>query len=518
MSEHSSSIMPLTRNELIKLKHQIEPDDYLVVESGSERILVIRSAREFPDIVNDLEGMINKLDIRDTSELSHALIIGSEEVVGVPLASIQSLVNRRNEDDERISEDLTEKLIEPFTTLLFESEDDPLKTLRLGIRISGKIEDLRGQQLPEIVFSKIKSLPRKSEVIYLIADDGYLRMSGIEFYRKLMEFLRENPQRNKELASEFDYMTRGKLADHFVDTSLDGKKPDLMKQENLNQFIPIENKLQSDVKRQIKKDVEEDNEKDTKSEFEEELEVKVSKPIIEETIKEKELVKKRVKEKIEEKKDFELKVKDELKEREQTKPLIIGEVDFKNREKTDVDLIKNISIPDDLGGEPGSQRRIISSGITGSGSGPIPEKISEEQTGDTSNSEPEPKLPPEHDIEQEPANEITMSQFIDQFQKKLSESRLIIVKNIEIPGVDFVTKNPESIVDRVFFSFIPEFNLKKALALERSIERFKPELSIIVGDTNDPELRIFSVGKSILVTDIDKILNTDLLTRLEEHI
>ena len=80
---------------MIKLKHQIEPDDYLVVESGSLRILVLRSAREFPDIVNDLEGMINKLDIRDTNDLSHALIIGSEEVVGVPLDDIQSLVNRK---------------------------------------------------------------------------------------------------------------------------------------------------------------------------------------------------------------------------------------------------------------------------------------------------------------------------------------------------------------------------------------------------------------------------------------
>jgi hypothetical protein len=520
MSVGATSNMPLTRNELIKLKHQIDPDDYLVVESGSERILVLRSAREFPDIVNDLEGMINKLDIRDTNELSYALIIGSEEVVGVPLDAIQSLVDRRIEDDERIAEDLTEKLIEPFTTLLFESEDDPLKTLRLGIRITGKLEDLKGPQLPEMLFSKIKSLPRKSEVIYIIADDGYLRMSGTQFYRKLMEFLRENPKKNKELANEFDYMTRGKLADHFVDKPPDGKESDLLKQENLNQFIPIEKKIPPEVTKDMKKDMKKDIEEDIEEELKVEPEIEVKEHVSKEEIKESKLVKEREQEEVEDKIDSELKEKDELKEKEPGKPFIIGEVDSKKREITDMDVIKNISIPDELDSKLKSTLQISSE--LRSELGFKPDTSSENKTIEPSKSEPEPRLTPEQDTklvhEADTTPGITVSQFIDQFHNKLSESRFIIVKNIEIPGVDLVAKNPESIVEKVFFTLMPEFNLRRALELERSIDRFKPELSIIVGDTDDPELRIFSVGKSILITDIDKILNTDLLTRLEEHI
>ena len=92
MSSRIPSAIPLTREELVKLKHQIEPNDYLMVESGRDKILVVRTAREFPDIVNDLDCMINKLDIRDTNELSHALIIGEDEVVGVPIDAIDSLI------------------------------------------------------------------------------------------------------------------------------------------------------------------------------------------------------------------------------------------------------------------------------------------------------------------------------------------------------------------------------------------------------------------------------------------
>jgi hypothetical protein len=183
MTSGIPSAMPLTREELIKLKHQIEPNDYRVVESGQQRILVIRTEREFPDIVNDLEVLINKFDNRDTTDLSQALIIGEEEVVGIPLDAIDSLLERRMEDDERIAEDLGEKLIEPYTTLLFESENDPMKTLRLAIRVAGNLEDFKPQQLSEILFSKIKSLPRHSEVVYLIAEDGFIRLSGNEFYR-----------------------------------------------------------------------------------------------------------------------------------------------------------------------------------------------------------------------------------------------------------------------------------------------------------------------------------------------
>jgi len=408
--------MPLNRDELIKLKHQIEPMDYLVVESGHERILVIRTEREFPDLVNDLECMINKLDIRDTNELSHALIIGEEEVVGVPLKAIEALIERRMEEDERIATDLSEKLIEPYTTLLFESENDPIKTLRLGIRVAGNIGDFKPQQLPEILFSKIKSLPRHSEVIYLIADDGYIRLSGTEFYRRLGEFLKEHPTINKELAKEFIYLTRGKLADYFIEKGLDDDVLSQGRQENINKYLTEE----------------------------------IPEPAKRETFQ------------------VETEIKAEIETEVGSEPAIEGPPKQLGK-----------SIIERLGAQT---------------------DIKTETKPDTDQSWP------------------SAASFIDKLQEKLSETGFEVVHGLEIPGSDLVANNPESIINRVFLCYMPMFNLKKALALERSINRYSPELSIIIGARDDPDLKLFVVGKNILITDVDTILNTNLLVHLEEHI
>lgn len=432
--------MPLNRDELIKLKHQIEPMDYLVVESGHERILVIRTEREFPDLVNDLECMINKLDIRDTNELSHALIIGEEEVVGVPLKAIEALIERRMEEDERIATDLSEKLIEPYTTLLFESENDPIKTLRLGIRVAGNIGDFKPQQLPEMLFSKIKSLPRRSEVIYLIADDGYIRLSGTEFYRRLGEFLKANPNINKELAKEFIYLTRGKLADYFIEKGLDDDVLSQGRQENINQYLTTEasqpssepptTKIAEDKDVEITEELPEPAQREA-SEVEAEVEGEVEAEVGSESVKE-----------------------EQLKQSEKSMVERLGaQTDIKTETKSDTD-----------------------------------------QSWPSSTS------------------------FIIKLQEKLSETGFEVVHGLEIPGSDIVANNPDSIINRVFFCYMPEFNLKKALALERSINRYSPELSIIIGASDDPDLRLFAVGKNILITDIDTILNTNLLVNLEEHI
>ena len=444
MSSRIPSAIPLTREELIKLKHQIKPNDYLVVESAADRILVVRSERELPDIVNDLDGMINKLDIRDTNELTHALIIGEEEVIGVPLNAITSLVERRIEDDNLIAEDLGEKLVEPYTILIFESENDPLKTLRLGIRVEGNLKDFKPQELPEILFSKIKSLPRHSEVVYLIAEDGYIRLSGNEFYRRLREFLQKNPERNKELAREFIYMTRGKLADHFVNKDPYEDLLNTAKQENINSFVSEVEPITPEEEIKLKANA---------FDFDKaELESEASKVIPPEKPESSTGVAK-----LEDSEESLTEIKADA--------LSLSEQEAITGDKTVFEL-----------------------------------KSESEST--TKKSWP------------------SVTRFIIDLQQKLSESGFEIMQGVEIPGVDLAAKNPDSIVSRVFFTYMPEFNLKKALTMERSINKFSPELSIMISvpDVDDSEMRLFAVGKNILVTTIDTILNTDLLVRLEEHI
>ncbi len=445
--------MPLTKEEIIKLKHQIEPNDYLVVHSGQQQILVIRTQRKFPDIVNDLENIVNKLDLRDVNQLSHALIIGDEEVVGIPLDAIDTLMTRRTEDDERIASDLGEKLIEPYTTLLFESDNDPMKTLRLGIRIAGNLKELKPQQLPEILFSKIKSLPRHSEVIYLLAEDGYLRLSGSDFYRRLREFLRKNPNKNKELASEFVYMTRGKLADHFIEKGSSNGMFDIGRQENINKYIP---------------------EDDPRTEVEDS----------DETVSDLDSQKSRGK------------ISSHRVPLSATAESILSDTTVHDQEDPPQSMEGVTEPPAEAKEEPATV----------------------------------PELESEHDVKEpdadvglgsgsgSPKHTMSATSFIIKLQEKLSETGFEVIHGVDIPGVDLVANNPESIINRIFFSYMPEFILKKALALERSITRSSPDLAILIGTANNSELKLFIVGKNILLTDVNAILNTNLLVRLEEHI
>ncbi len=406
MSPSTNSNMPLSREDLIKLKHSIEPNDYQVVAAGNSNLLVIRSPQEYPDIVNDLESLINKFDMRDVDQADQVCIIGDAEVVGVSIEAIKSLMDRRIEDDEQIATDLEEKLSEPYDTLSFHSDDDPFKILRLGIRIPGSLEDFKPQQLRETLFSKIKDLPRESEIVYLIAKDGYLRLSGKEFYKYLGDFLREHSDKNREMKDEFLDIAKGTLANHFV-----GKGPETEisitgKQEQLNNYLDVP-----------ERSIEVENTEDIKK-------------------------------------------------------------------KIEVDGAKEIAALLQLEQETAIQ-------------------IPEPEPALTS-VEPKPISSPEIKLE-------------TKLESKLSESGFQIVSGIMLSGVDVVANTQENVDKKLFFSFMPQFDFRKALALEKAIEQHTPGLGIIIGSKDDVDTKLFVIGKNIVLTDIDTILNTDFLNRPEDQ-
>lgn len=434
MTYSNNSSIPLSKDELIKLKHQIDPNNYKVIEKDNSRILIIRSPNEYPDIVNDLEIMINKFDLRDTDGLSIACIIGDAEVIGVSISAIKSLISRRIEDDEKIAIDLADKLEEPYSSIIFESEDDPLNAIRLGIRVPGKLEEYKPQELQQNLFSKMKSLPRNGEIIYIISDDGYVRINGKDFYSQLTEFLRENPDRNKELTDEYIDRARGTIAEFFL-----GKEP-------------IKTKDEISYQKQINTYAQEP------------------------------------------KKDQPLKNIDVIEERMNSVDNIeeTTKVD-KGSDEVNEEMLKELS-------------KSKKNGI------PIIDRVKHEEEIDTfgrfepSNSETTSVA----SLDMSPKED-----FLNKLQKKLSKSNYSIISGITIPGVDIVANDPLSIVKKVFFCYMPKFDLKEALALERSLDKFHPEHCLLIGPKEDTDLKIFIVGKNIQLVDTKTILNTDYLDHLE---
>ena len=108
--------------------------------------------------------------------------------------------------------------------------------------------------------------------------------------------------------------------------------------------------------------------------------------------------------------------------------------------------------------------------------------------------------------------------FMISLQGKLSETGFTIIHGMDIPSVDVVANNRERIIGQVFFSYMPGFHLKKALELERTLNKYSPDLCIIIGAVEDTDIKLFTVGKNVLLVDIDMLLKTDFLIHLGELI
>jgi hypothetical protein len=216
MMPESPNPPPISPDELIKIKHDLEPGSYQRVEVPGAIVLVIRSGMDYPDIVNDVEAISDELEPEEIDGLTDVCIVGDLEIVGIKLEVINTIMEKRMGEDAKIVEDLYNKLQKDYDILLFESEHDAHKKLRLGIRVPMDIKSLKSTHLPEIL-TRIDLPARKARVVYIIADDDYLRFYGKKFYQELTEFAAEQTPRTIEEEQDIQNQVRSGMADHFVE-------------------------------------------------------------------------------------------------------------------------------------------------------------------------------------------------------------------------------------------------------------------------------------------------------------
>jgi hypothetical protein len=120
------------------------------------------------------------------------------------------------EEDDKIVEDLRKKLDNDFGVLLFESEHDPHNKLRLAIHVPMDIKALKSNNLPELL-AKVELPARKATIVYIIAEDDYLRFYGKKFYSEIIEFVAEQTPRTLEEEQVIQKQVKGGIADHFVE-------------------------------------------------------------------------------------------------------------------------------------------------------------------------------------------------------------------------------------------------------------------------------------------------------------
>jgi hypothetical protein len=216
MMPESPNPPPISPDELIKIKHRLDPGTFERAEVPGAIVLVIRSGLDYPDIVNDVEAISDELELDDIEGLTDVCLMGDLEIIGLKLEVINAMMEKRVAEDEIIVKDLRYKLDRDFGSLIFESEQDAHKKLRLGIRLPMELKAVKSNNLPELM-SKVEIPARKARVVYIIGDDGFIRIFGPKFYEDLTEFVAEQTPRTIEEEQDIQKHVRGGMADHFVD-------------------------------------------------------------------------------------------------------------------------------------------------------------------------------------------------------------------------------------------------------------------------------------------------------------
>lgn len=173
------SELPFHYEKFTALKKELKPYEYKVLEEEAKRVLVINTPNAYPDLVNDLESAVEKINERDAQNLTHVCIIGEREALGVEPKLLEALLLKRKKYDDLIVARIRKKLTADFTNLTFKAEDDVHKLQRCAFKIPGDANSYKDY------LYELGELPENVSIVYLVGDNNYVRISAARFSKQL---------------------------------------------------------------------------------------------------------------------------------------------------------------------------------------------------------------------------------------------------------------------------------------------------------------------------------------------
>ncbi len=205
---------PFTPNEFLKIRATLAPGQWVVIEDRGSKVLVMRSGDEYPDMVSEVERFGPLLAVDDPTTLTHACIVGVRDVVGIPVELIDTIMEKRDEEDKELADELRANLPEPLEPVLFEKEHDFTKIKRMAIRVACSTDQLKAGDLGTIF--KDVDMPDGFNLAYVITDDGFSIFAADDFMNmvggdlevpdgvEISTSLRQREQKKTPPLSEYD--------------------------------------------------------------------------------------------------------------------------------------------------------------------------------------------------------------------------------------------------------------------------------------------------------------------------
>lgn len=183
---------------VFRLRAKMEDYSYTRMVEDGRGLLAFRVPGEKIDLLRSLEYLSEFLEEETLDDIEKVLILSDKEYEVTPGTILGPKMDTKKADDEKLFKELKGKLRKKLEPLVFTEENDILELFRTAIRLNGSVN--RTDNSIGLDLIKI-DLPSEGDVIYLIFDDGYRKLSKATFEKiadEAMQGLRQGPSLAKD--------------------------------------------------------------------------------------------------------------------------------------------------------------------------------------------------------------------------------------------------------------------------------------------------------------------------------
>jgi hypothetical protein len=187
-----------SEDTVFRLRAKMEDYSYTRLVENERGLLAFRVPGEKIELLRSLEYLSEFLEEETLDDIEKVLIVSDKEYEITPGTILGPKMDTKKKDDERLFKELKDKLHKKMEPLVFTEENDILELFRTAIRLDGSVN--RTDSSIGLDLIKI-DLPSEGEVIYLIFDDGYRKLSKATFEKiadDAMQGLRQGPSLAKD--------------------------------------------------------------------------------------------------------------------------------------------------------------------------------------------------------------------------------------------------------------------------------------------------------------------------------
>lgn len=181
-------MLPLPEETIQSLRAELTDHRGAVETADGSETLVIRSPRDSPDIVADIEDAVVYLDA-DDALADTVLLAGGSSVTKVDPKVLRRKLDDREDEDAKLVEQVRPLLEDPYDWTLFRG-GTRRDILRAAVQVPHlSATDLAGEDLPALKrnLAPLNGTPkgRELDVVYVLGDDDHVRLDAERFFGDL---------------------------------------------------------------------------------------------------------------------------------------------------------------------------------------------------------------------------------------------------------------------------------------------------------------------------------------------